>query len=88
MIIYIFYLIMEAKIRKGLISKYLTYLESNKNNIKGYYLMKLNHLSMGIQLNHLMSISKLFESNNQRIIRNKLIYNKKILKHTDVSHSL
>ena len=77
MTIYIYYLIMDAEIRKGLISKYLTYLESSKNNIKRYYLMKLNYLSMGIQLNHLMSISKLFESNNPRIIRNKFVLIKK-----------
>ena len=85
MIIYIYYLIKDAEIRKGLISKYLTYLESSKNNIKRYYLIKLKYLSIRTQLNHLMSISKLFESNNQRIIRNKLVYNKKILKHTDIS---
>lgn len=76
---------MDTKIRNRLISKYLTCLESSKNNIKRYKLTELNHLSFGTQLNHLMSITKLFESNDQRIIRNNLKYNKKILKHTDIS---
>ncbi len=76
---------MDVKIRNRLISKYLAYLESSKNNIKRYRLTELNHLSFGTLLNHLMSITKLFESNDQRIIRNNLKYNEKILKHTDIS---
>ena len=56
----------ESKKLNGYISKYLAKLESSRNNIEEYYLKKLTGISLGTQLNHLMSICKLFENNDQR----------------------
>jgi len=48
------------------VNKYLERLKSNKNNIENYYYKELNGLSEGAILNHLISISKLFETDKQR----------------------
>jgi integrase len=47
-------------------NKYFKRLKSNDNNIENYYYKELNGLSDGTILNHLISISKLFETNKQR----------------------
>ncbi len=47
-------------------NKYFERLKSKDNNIEEYYYKELNGLSNGAILNHLISISKLFESNEQR----------------------
>jgi len=76
---------MDAKKLNRCISKYLAKLESSKNNIEEYYLKKLTEVSLGTQLNHLMSICKLFENNDQRNMSGRFKPNNVILKHVDVN---
>ena len=47
-------------------NKYLERLKSKDNNIENYYYKELKGLSEGAILNHLISISKLFETEKQR----------------------
>lgn len=47
-------------------NKYFERLKSKDNNIENYYYKELNGLSNGAILNHLISIGKLFENNEQR----------------------
>ena len=58
---------MNAKKLDGFISKYLAKLRSSENNIEKYYLKKLTGVSLGTQLNCLMSICKMFKLMNKEI---------------------
>lgn len=69
---------MDAKNLNGLISKYLNKLKSSENNIEEYHLKELTGLSLETQLNHLITLNKLFETDEQRNISGKLKPNKKI----------
>ena len=77
---------MDAKNLNGLISKYLSKLKSSENNIEQHYLKKLTGLSLGTQLNHLIALNKLFETDEQRNISGKLKPNNKILENVNVNH--
>ena len=76
---------MDAKKLNGYISKYLGKLESSKNNIEEYYLKKLTGVSLGTQLNCLMSICKLFETDEQRNMSGRFKPNSVTLEQTDVN---
>ena len=76
---------MDAKKLNGYISKYFAKLESNKNNIEEYYLRKLTGVSLRTQLNCLMSICKLFETNKQRNMSGRFKPNNIILEYADVN---
>ena len=77
---------MDAKKLNGLISKYLNKFKSSENNIEEYYLKELTGLSLGTQLNHLIALNKLFETDEQRNISGKLKPNNKILENVNVNH--
>ena len=48
------------------IGKYLYRLNSKENNIDNYYNKELRNLSIGSKIMYLVSICKLFETNEQR----------------------
>lgn len=77
------YMIMNKKILNKEIEFYRNLLISEKSNIENYYLKHLYGLSESTIYNHLISISKLFESNEQR--DNTTPHDKKFrLKHSNV----
>jgi len=76
---------MDARKLNGFISRYLEKLKSDTNNIEQYYLKELTGLSLGTQLNHLIALNKLFQTDEQRNISGKLKPNNTILENTDVN---
>ncbi len=76
---------MDAKKLNGYISRYLTKLKSSENNIEEYYLKKLTGLSLGTQLYCLLSMCKLFETDEQRNMSGRFKPNNVILEHADVN---
>ena len=79
-------MIINTKKLNGFISKYLNRFKSSENNIEEYYLKELTGLSLGTQLNHLIALNKLFETDEQRNISGKLKPNNKILENTNVNY--
>lgn len=76
-------MIMNEKILNKEIEFYRNLLISEENNIERYYLKELSEWSESTIYNHLASISKLFESNEQR--NNNIPHNKEFrLKHSNV----
>jgi len=76
---------MDARKLNRFISRYLEKLKSDTNNIEQYYLKGLTGLSLGTQLNHLIALNKLFQTDEQRNISGKLKSNDTILENTDVN---
>ncbi len=63
---------MKENALKAVIEEYESLLTSLDNNLEDYYIKNLNNLSKGTKLNHLISISKLFESEKQRTENRKV----------------
>ncbi|MHA1456550.1 MAG: hypothetical protein ACTSR5_11310, partial [Promethearchaeota archaeon] len=77
---------MDAKNLNRFISKYLNKFKSSENNIEEYYLRELTGLSLGTQLNYLLALNKLFETDEQRNMSGKLKINNIILENTNVNN--
>ncbi|MHA1106662.1 MAG: tyrosine-type recombinase/integrase [Promethearchaeota archaeon] len=77
---------MDAKNLNRFISKYLNKFKSSENNIEEYYLRELTGLSLGTQLNYLLALNKLFETDKQRNMSGKLKINNIILENTNVNN--
>ena len=76
---------MNVETLNGLISKYLNKLQTPNNNINEYKLTKLNEIKKSSQLNHLISICKLFETNEQRNRTRREKEKNGTLEHADVN---